>query len=133
MLRTLILLSFLALVGYGFYSWATGGLEPGGKTTPVKTVDTGDAKPDDKQQKTGPPASEAQTQQASGQPARVFPTKDPARALEPLVIPDGRIGIIEFVDLSAQRPGKILMLGVEIPGDPTFDPVTMRREKVSFL
>src|SRR5207302_2030520 len=59
--------------------------------------------------------------------------KDSVRTLDPLVIPDGRIGIIEFVELSSQRPGKILILGVEAPNEPRFDPVTMRQEKVAFL
>jgi WD40 repeat protein len=138
MLRTLLLLSFLGLVGYGFYSWATGGIEvlPGGKKDQHRDNGKKDLNQDrdhNQGHEVDPPVPDTRggnhQESDSAKPVRVGSNG----ALEPLVIPDGRIGIIDFADLSAQRPGRILVLGVEVPSDAAFDPVTMRREKVSFL
>lgn len=133
MLRTLFFVTFLGLVGYGFYSWATGGLEPGGHTTQGNKQDVDPPPGPPKPEHPGAPIEVVPVPRSSGQPAEVVQIKDATRSLEPFVIPEARIGIIEFVELSAQRPGKILLMGVEVPNDTPFDPVTMRHEKVSFL
>src|SRR5438309_9320512 len=110
MLRTLFFLSILGLVGYGFYSWATGGIEPGSKTRPDTPDNRGGGKPEDNPKKVAPEIQEAQQiPQPSGIPAQLARRNDTPRAPEPLMIADGRIGIIEFVDLSSQRPGKIML------------------------
>src|SRR5947208_1963642 len=98
MLRTLFLLSILGLVGYGFYSWATGGLEPGNYTKPPKDAKHAEANGEGNKPPVVPPIQDVQVARPSGSQATVHKSDSGRGSLEPLVISDARIGIIEFVD-----------------------------------
>jgi WD40 repeat protein len=89
----------------------------------VKPADAGaEEKPSDSSPKA--PAGAARTDEV-----KVRRVEDVNRLLEPLVIPDARVGLIEYPVVSSQRTGHILFLGQPVSG--TFNPRTMIKETLN--
>src|SRR5688572_209555 len=106
MLRTLFLIGLLGLIGYGVYTWGTGGLDPSSKPAARENEEKERPKPPDgeageKKQDEAPPETRPDLK-ASAETSAVR-IKDAARLLEPLIVPDARISTVEFLDLASQR------------------------------
>ena len=135
MLRTLFFLLLAGVIGFGVYKWGVGGIDPIPRPDGKSAEKTDHNKPPEQDPKEVSPEPQ-RSPRAEPLPVgdvQVTQIKDPARQFEPLIIPDARIGIIEFLDLGSQRNGKIVLLGIEQPANTPFDPKTMKQEKFSFL
>src|SRR4051812_26621185 len=110
MLRTLLLLGFLAAVGFTVFKWATSGQESATHVRP-QTAQNPDETDDDHGKAVGP-APAPVTRQTEASVSRL---QEPLRHRDPLVVPDARVLLVNYPELGAQRTGKILFLGTKVP------------------
>ena len=131
MMRTLLVLGVLGGITFAVVSWATGGAdglskEKRGDRTAGPAQKTPDATPPvaDAGQKASPAESSVNSRFSKAEAVRV---KDAVGLMDLLTVDEMRINSIKRQEVSAPRPGQILVLGTEL------DPTTRTKEEMARL